>query len=254
MHVEYGVDICKIPVDMRISPTFCLFAALAAAPSLAADWTYDEDYTGQEGWASISQAYSACESGQMQSPIQIGETSVKNMPPLKPESGKISGISRFVDHTLEFNVSSKNSLRIGGKIYYLETIRFHYPSEHMIRDVFYLAEARLAYRSAKGKALHIAVFLETGAENPALEAIFTSHSNATSVSFELQSLLPKSPGYYAYEGSLTYPPCTEGVQWIVYKHPIEIGAGQIETLVRMIGRNTRLPQPIYFRTIAETPF
>ena len=101
----------------------------------------------------------------------------------------------------------------------------------------------------------VAVFADAGTSNPALQTILghvADNTWLTDISFNPQDLIPKKQGYYAYTGSLTVPPCTEGVEWRILKEPITVSQDQLKALEKITGRNARLPQPAYMRTISET--
>jgi carbonic anhydrase len=234
----------------------CLFLIMPVTADAKAIWTYDEDYTGQEDWGSISPIFDACEKGTGQSPIQIGQTRLLDMPPLKPGLGTAEGKVHFIDHTVEVVLASTHRLKVADDMYALKTIRFHSPSEHMIRDIFYPLEIHLMFENGKRKRLFIAVFAELGAENPAIGPIFalaTKKSPAASdLSFDLSALMPQADGYWAYDGSLTYPPCSENVAWRVMKKPITLSQPQLKIIGGIIGRNARLTQPVYLRTVSES--
>lgn len=246
---------------MRIPAALCLLTTLMLSQHAHAlqkpDWSYDNDYTGQEDWAAISDDYYLCESGAHQSPIHIGETSAADMEPLVPDTVSFNATVRMTDYTLEVKPLEKRTIHYEKSNYQLRAIRFHLPSEHLVRNVFYPAEIRLMYKSDLGQKLHVAVFVSTGSENKAIAAMlghYARKKNSTreNFQFDLGDVFPQSRGYFAYEGSLTQPPCTEGVDWLVLKEPVEISDGQLQQLQAIIGRNTRLPQPTYFRTIRET--
>ena len=232
-----------------------LLLLFSASTAHSASWTYDEDETGQEDWQSLSPAYLSCYDGQQQSPIQIGATTHKAMPALSPQLGVVKAQWAMVDHTLELKPKTVHRLRNNGVDYQLESIRFHYPSEHMIGEKFWMVEMRYYYRAKTGERLAIATFGDMGEDNPALSAVFdqVSEKNNADFSFDLKDLMPNTDAYYAYRGSMTYPPCTEGVEWRVLKQPFILSRDQKERLFTLIGRNTRLPQPVYFRTVYETP-
>jgi carbonic anhydrase len=110
--------------------------------------------------------------------------------------------------------------------------------------------------TAKGKRLIVSVFAEMKENNPALQPII-EHLPAgsgieVSVNFDIGTLFPSSRGYYAYTGSLTTPPCTEGIEWRIFKQPISISEEQLTAIAKLTNRNARLVQPIYMRTVKET--
>lgn len=246
-------------MDGVMRPGACLVMIAGIAVShtalAAPDWTYDEDYTGQEDWAAIRPEYEQCEFGHHQSPIHIGETQEGNLPEPVLDTRSVPASAHYVDHSLEIRPAHSRRLTLGNTEYTLKTIRFHHPSEHMVRGVFYDAEIRLAFESDRGALLHVAVFVAPAeTENLSLAAIIAHSPPAPGSNvfpLDLSGFLPASKAYYAYEGSLTAPPCTEGVQWLVMKEPVTLSHSQLRWLKQAVGRNTRLPQPVYFRTVRE---
>lgn len=248
MLISYN-DFVSDPMRIQAYLLFaaCFFSSTSSFASEKPDWTYDDDYTGQEDWAA-NPKFELCENGTNQSPIVIGETIFKKLPPLKISPDRASGKKHLVDHTLEIAVSSKNTLVENGRSYHLKSIRFHHPSEHMIGERYYMLEIRMMFETADKKQLIIAVFGEQGKENAALEKIL---SNKNSADFALNDLLSDTMAYYSYVGSQTTPPCNENVQWRILKKPVNYSILQHQAIVNIIGRNTRLPQPLYFRKVYE---
>jgi carbonic anhydrase len=215
-----------------------------------AEWSYDDDYTGQEDWGNIK-GYELCNDGAAQSPITISYTKTAPLPPLSAKYKTASGKIETTNKSFVINLKNAGKISFDGLSYSLQKIEFHSPSEHIIRDKFYPLEIHLFHKSDAGKTLIIAIFAEIGLENPAFLPVA---SQKIPQNFEINpsELLPKSLGYYSYTGSLPYPPCTEGVKWLVMKSPITISATQLATITRIVGRNSRLPQPVYLREILET--
>ncbi len=232
---------------------FFTCAVLWSVPASAVEleWSYDNDFTGQEEWGNIAPI---CEAGTKQSPIQISFTKPSSRPRLDIRYNESKAITTFEDGTVSVNLTGKNELRDQGKPYHLKSIRFHSPSEHMVRDKYYLSEIQLVHESKDKTILTLSIFTETGPEHAALKTLL-AQANATEkteFSFDPSLLLPAERGYYAYTGSLTYPPCTEGVEWRIFKTPLTISREQLGAISSLVGRNARLPQPVYMRTIEET--
>jgi len=215
-----------------------------------AEWTYDDDYTGQEDWGNIK-GYELCNDGKAQSPITISYTKNVTLPPFRAEYKTANAKLETSDKSFIINLKNAGEISVDGISYSLQKIEFHSPSEHVIRDNYYPLEIHLVHKSATGKILIIAIFANKGFENSALAPI---SKTTVSQNFELNfgELLPKSLGYYSYTGSLPYPPCTEGVKWLIMKSPITISSPQLAGITKFFGRNARLPQPVYLREILET--
>lgn len=232
---------------MKFFPVALLFFCLApgALPAAPA-WTYDDDYTGQEDWGSIP-GYETCAAGTSQSPVVISYTTTQ-APALALEYSAAKGTFVRSNTTFAINISGGGAATDGTQLYKLSRIELHTPSEHMIKDDFYPVEIHLIHKNARGQRLIVAVFAGLGAPNPTLAAMLAGERR-----LDPSGLLPATRGYYGYDGSLTAPPCSEGVKWRVLKTPIAISHAQLAALGKLVGRNARLPQPLYLRTVTETP-
>ena len=136
-------------------------------------------------------------------------------------------------HTLQFTPDAAGRTTIGSDAYDLVQFHFHSPSEHTLNGKAYPLEIHFVNRNADGGLAVVAVFVAEGAANPALAA-----------------LLPEDRHYFAYSGSLTTPPCTEGVRWNVLATPIEASSDQIATLSAALGTSNRAVQPLHERAAA----
>lgn len=217
-------------------------------------WTYDDDYTGQEDWGYIK-GFEVCEKGSRQSPINITFTKKTKLPKLVFSYDKTEGYIELTHRSFGVQIINGGKVSYDGKSYNLRSIEFHSPNSHKIKDSFNPAEVHLIHEDEKGDILAIAILIVEGEENPAIGAILKQaapHNRDGMVSFEILDLLPYSPAYYTYDGSLPYPPCTENVKWIVMKNPISFSEKQFSELVSYTGRNSRLTQPIYMRQVLES--
>jgi carbonic anhydrase len=227
----------------------------AAEEQGASHWSYE----GQESashWGMLSQAYMACEAGSHQSPINISM-------PFHAQQERLvfyyqSGLVRALDngHTVQVNVPPGNELHLNGRIYHLNQLHFHDPSEHHIDGRTYPMEIHLVHKDRKGHVVVIGVLVETGLPNQSLAELWTMLPMKTGElgsehRFNPQELIPSNSHHFSYHGSLTTPPCTEGVQWIVLRDPISMSAKQIAQFVSIIGENARPIQPLHGRQIQE---
>lgn len=256
--VGYSYEMNELRSLLATLLTFILpHAALAAAEEAPGSWTYDGDQNGQEEWASLSQNYITCEIGTAQSPVRIGSTQTAKLPELVFQYKPAKAHMRFLEHALEITVDDAQVLVDNGHRYALKNIRFHSPSEHMVRGVAYIAEIEFMHLDANGNRLMLSVFVEPG--NQANEALKDALDHAPDRSgkaydftFDPGTLLPQAHGYFSYTGSMTVPPCKEGVEWRVLMQPISLSENQISQVTRIVDRNARLPQPVYMRTIKES--
>jgi carbonic anhydrase len=244
-----------------------LFAAVLASfagPSLGADpssWSY----TGANGptkWGKLSKEFAVCEKGTMQSPIDIPDKDVRkgDLPALlfnyKPSPLKVIDDGR----TIQVNYAPDSWVTVNGKRYELVSIDFHKPSEMKVNGKGHEMAAHLVHKDKDGKIAILAVMFDPGAENPVLKTIWSNlpaskgkESVVDGATINALGLLPKTKDYYMFTGSLTTPPCTEGVSWYMLKNPMEVSPDQIARLGRLYPMNARPTQPRNDRDIVGTP-
>lgn len=188
-------------------------------------WSYDGQ-TGPEHWAELSSEYAACE-GSKQSPINLADAS----PPEENTILKTSYTSEKIEvvdtgHALQVNTTG-GTLTIRDQTYELQQFHVHTPSEHTMKDERYAAEIHLVHRADDQIAV-LALLVEEGDTHPHMDDWIEGES--PELPYNAGRLLPSQRSYYTYEGSLTMPPCTEGVRWIVMNTPIQASSKQLETL------------------------
>jgi carbonic anhydrase len=227
-------------------------AATAAhsAPTRASDhWGYEN----QRAWAGES---GTCGGGQEQSPINLASAApMSDLADLTLRYRTLAG--RFVNngHTLQFTPADASTLDIGSESFDLAQFHFHSPAEHTLDRRAYPIELHFVHRNEVGQLAVIGIFIEQGAENSALAQILASlprahgDAGATELEVNLMALLPPDRAYFAYAGSLTTPPCTEGVRWNVMRTPITASADQIARMREALGATARHVQPINERTV-----
>tara|TARA_R110002051_G_scaffold32974_2_gene74421 strand:- start:3843 stop:4562 length:720 start_codon:yes stop_codon:yes gene_type:complete len=217
----------------------------AAAPD-PAHWTYTE----QAGWGG------ECPVGAAQSPVALVSTAGADLPDLTVTYGAGPGTFLNNGHTLQFTPDVAGRTLIGSDGYALVQFHFHAPSEHTLDGKTYPAEIHFVNRGADGALAVVGVFLTEGAANPALAALLaalptqTGDEGVTRPTVDPALLLPADRHYFAYVGSLTTPPCTEGVRWNVLSTPVEASAQQIAALAAALGISNRVVQPVNERVPA----
>lgn len=216
-------------------------------PKEPAHWSYEGD-NGPENWASLDPTYRQCAKGSRQSPIDIVNSIEVDLPPI--EFAYKPSEFRIVDngHTVQAAVS-ENRLKLSGKTYDLLHFHFHRPSEERIEGRNSEMVAHLVHRSEDEKLAVLAILLEKGDENPVVQTLWNHLPlekkqvvYPPGVAIDLSQLLPKDQGYYTYMGSLTTPPCTEDVLWLVLKTPMRISEAQINIFSRLYPNNARPTQ------------
>ena len=203
---------------------------------------------GEEKTAVVIQEPSTdfCRLGKNQSPINIENPIPVDLDSPDFQYGEI-GLVIHEDKTI--GVVGRSSVRIAGKNYALKRIHFHSPAETLIAGESYEVEIQLVYQNGVGRAVIVAVFLTVGAGNPEIAKIIDAIEQNTSATVDLRGLLPEKQGYYSYAGSMTVPPCLEGVHWFVMKTPLNLAPDQLLALTRTIATPGRNPQPLNGRNI-----
>ncbi len=232
------------------------------------DGTNHWGYEGVEGpghWAMLEPSYMTCEAGRQQSPINIemprhGENQEELTFHYQPTPLTV----RNNGHTIQVNYQEGSSLRLNGQSYKLRQFHVHDPSEHHIDGKTYPMEMHLVHQDDAGHTLVVGLLMAFGKENEVFSRAGdlleqqTGHrlppqvgEISTNVTLNVMDLLPSNTHHFSYHGSLTTPPCSEGVQWIILKTPIEISKVQGERFITTIGPNARPLQPLGEREIKE---
>ena len=235
---------------------------LVAPPSDATHWTYEGE-KGPQFWGKLDPDFSLCADGHSQSPIDIAKTAPVSLPKLRakfsPANLRIVHHEHLADeinngHTIQVNYSEGDTMTIGDTNYELIQFHFHAPSEHTVQGKHYPMEMHFVHKSPSGALAVIGVFIEKGAHNAAFDPIFSNlpkekgvESHYEHVQVNVDDLLPHSHKSYRYDGSLTTPPCSEGVKWIVMQSPIQLSAAQIWWFTSRIEGNNRPVQPLHQR-------
>lgn len=240
--------------------------APAAQPEHAADAHADHAghwaYTGEgapETWGDLKPEFATCKTGKEQSPIDItGEMPVKGGPikfayapfPLKALNN---------GHTIQANNSVPNSIEIDGAKFDLLQIHFHAPSEHTIDGKHADMELHMVHKNAEGKLAVVGLMLNKGADNPVVASLWShipaevnKEESVAGVNVDLASILPADQNYYHYMGSLTTPPCSEGVSWYVLKTPGTVSEAELNKFNELLKTNARPTQPLSGRELVRS--
>jgi carbonic anhydrase len=237
----------------------------AAPPAGDPHWGY-EQLEGPARWGSLSPEWAVCGAGKTQSPIDIKQTVKADLPELradfKPAALKIVHHEHMADvintgHSIQVNYTEGDTLKVGGEEFQLLQYHFHSPSEHTVGGKQFPMEMHLVHRSAGGKLAVVGVFIEEGKHNAAFDPVWSNLPNAKSVEHHLEhlkvdvnDLLPATKTTFRYDGSLTTPPCSEGVKWIIMTDPIQLSAQQIGAFRSILKGNNRPVQPLNARKVA----
>lgn len=257
--------------------TFVLLvaAAILVPASSQAQWRTRWEYEGPKGpehWSELDPDYAPCNVGKEQSPIDIKSAEKAELPALQFES-KSGPLKNLVNngHTIRVDYhdapGTGNLLIVGDKRYQLIQFHFHRPSEEYIHGKRYDMVAHLMYRTNDGKDAAVAVLLKAGKANATIQQIWEhmpkteskvladfSHAGEEIAGVEINpgGLLPRDLGHYMYMGSVTAPPCTEGVTWYVLKTPVEMSAEQISAFAALFPHDVRPLQPLNGRVVRES--
>ncbi|MFN0041229.1 MAG: carbonic anhydrase, partial [Burkholderiales bacterium] len=197
--------------------------------------------------------------GRQQSPIDISDGARLELEPITFSYAPAA--LRIIDngHTIQVNIDEGRYILIGGKRFDLKQFHFHKPAEERVGGRSYDLVAHLVHKSVEGKLAVVAVLFELGHDNPFLRRLWPylpmeegTESILPDVRLELDKLLPENRGYFTYMGSLTTPPCTEGVLWMVMKTPVPISIEQLAVFARLYPMNARPLQSANGRLIKES--
>ncbi|OCF93341.1 carbonic anhydrase [Gilliamella sp. wkB7] len=236
-------------------------ALMLTSLSCAADHTSHWGYEGQEkpeNWGKLSPEYSTCENGKNQSPINIDhalKTEHENLKfSFKPSKQEIINNG----HTVQVNVSGDNQLILDDQIFTLQQFHFHTPSENTIKGKSYPMEAHFVYKNKDGELTVVALMFNNGEANPeiakAWQQMPAEIDNKTILekTVDIKTLFPKKLDYYRFSGSLTTPPCSEGVRWIVLEQAVTASDEQIQKFHSIMHHNNNRPvQSLNGRVIVD---
>lgn len=238
-------------------------AAVLAAWLLAAVSPTHWSYHGKDGprhWGELSHEFAQCSSGHQQSPIDIRDAPPAELPALQVHYGSVPLRAVNNGHTIQVDVPAGSGLTVGPESYDLKQFHFHAPSEEAVDGKRHALVMHLVHADAHGRLAVVALLFDVGSEgNSALASLFDNlpqRSGSEIVrdgeSIRLGELLPSKPGYFEYAGSLTTPPCTEGVEWFVLQQPVTLSAEQLSAFRRVYADNARPLQPVGGRPVRRS--
>lgn len=217
------------------------------------DWSYTAPI-GAENWGGLSSEYEGCTSGQAQSPIDIRDAVETEIAPLAFtfQAGPAAILNN--GHTIQVSSSAAGGITLPSGKYAFVQMHFHTPSEEIIMGRTYPLNAHLVYRNTAGDLAVVALLFEEGTHNPTLEPILAAMpDNAggmeTLKTLNIANLLPSNRRYYSYAGSLTTPPCTEGVRWHVLSSVLQLSTTQLQAFKALYPMNARPIQPLNGRSV-----
>ena len=232
--------------------------ATAIAGGHGAHW----GYSGHEGpafWGDLSHDYAVCKSGRNQAPINISNLTEAELSPIvfQYKSVPLSIVNN--GHTVQVNYAAGSSITVDGHTYNLLQFHFHTPSENTVGGHSFPMEAHLVHGDDAGNLAVVGVLFEKGVENPFIASVWAhmpakvgEKKELEDIYLNVEGLLPTDRSYYRFNASLTTPPCSEGVRWMVLKNPVPVAAAQTKEFNTLMGGDNNRPvQPVNARPLLQ---
>jgi len=219
-------------------------------------WSYEGEGS-PEHWSELDKRFFMCKEGTNQSPINLSNFTQAELPPIEFNYHLVSTEILDNGHTEQISVEHNSSITVDGIVFELKQFHFHTPSENNINGKSFPLEAHFVHASKDGHLAVVAVMFEEGKTNEALSELWKNIPTHTGEHHtihakHLDALLPKDRDYYRFNGSLTTPPCTEGVRWLVMKKSVTISKEQVNTFAKIMHlHNNRPLQPTNARMILK---
>jgi carbonic anhydrase len=248
----------RITTKSLLSLALAVLSLSSQAEGTRKHWNYERGHEGPMHWAELDPSFETCGKGQLQSPIDIRQAVKAALPPLQFTYNPVQPNLTNNGHTIQVNVPAGQTLTVGDQTYELLQFHFHTPSEEAVNGKRTAMVAHFVHKNAAGQLGVIGVLIQPGKTNAAYAPVFDhlprkgEHITVDDLQLNLGALLPANKAYYQYAGSLTTPPCSEGVNWMVLKEPVRLGAEQIKAFRRIFNANARPIQPGHGRMIKES--
>lgn len=237
---------------------FGVAALLATTPAFASGdvhWTYS-GHGGPEHWGDLKPEFATCRTGKMQSPIDLAQANTAGQIPVRAEYKPAPLTILNNGHTVQVNFPAGSTMTSAGQEFYLLQVHFHTPSEEAINGKRYPMVAHFVHKDAKGALGVLGVLFEEGAANSELAKIIAAapkHEKEAApvagVTINPADLIPSTLNVYRFQGSLTTPPCSEGVNWHVAQTTVTASADQIRAMNTIMGNNARPLQALNGRLV-----
>ncbi len=222
-------------------------------------WSYQGE-NGPQAWGQLKPEFNLCATGQRQSPINIDESLTLQGPAEPLQFNYQSSNASVVNngHTIQVDLQGDNTLTVRGSSYKLLQFHFHAPSEEQVNGQGFAMVAHLVHKNAEGQLAVVSVLLQSGAANALIDKVWTYMPLDTNDRvripaglIDMNELLPTDQRYYQFMGSLTTPPCSEGVLWLVLKQPSPVSPAQIRLFTQLFPHNARPLQQLYGRAVRD---
>lgn len=221
-------------------------------------------YTGPEGaehWAELAKENALCGNGQQNSPIDLKDAIDATLGKLQLDYGAVPLVVRNTGHSIQLDLHAGGTMRVGGKQYDALQLHFHHPSEHLLKGRRFPMEAHIVHQGPDGTLGVLAIFFETGKANPAFQRVLDAMPSDKNQTRQVADALVRASdflppanqrSFYRYEGSLTTPPCSETVDWVVLSQPVQVSREQINAFERVYPFNARPLQPLDRRFLLKS--
>lgn len=222
-------------------------------------WAYEGE-GGPQAWGKLKPEFETCATGKRQSPIHIESSNTLQGPaePLALNYWASNGTVVNNGHTIQVDVDGDNTMTVRGTSYKLLQFHFHLPSEERINYKSFAMVAHLVHKSQEGQLAVLAVLIDPGAANSLMDKVWTympldsgDKVRMPVGMIDINEFLPKDKRYFQFMGSLTTPPCSEGVLWQVLKQPVTASREQIRLFGQLFPNNARPVQPVNGRVVRE---
>lgn len=238
------------------APASAIVAAAHSGKNEKSIWSYEGD-RGPEHWGDMKTSYANCRDGKAQSPVDLKWH--------KPKTGGHVTVmykatpARVEDtgHTVQATMEAGSHIKYDGKVYDLMAIQFHSPSEHALSGKTFPMEVHFINQDQSGNVVILASFLAQGKQNATIGKVWgalggsPSPEGDSTIALNPAELLPAQPSHYEYEGSLTTPPCTENVKWVIFNNPIHASDNQITAFHHLYRANARPLQALNGRDVVN---
>ncbi|GKS89777.1 carbonic anhydrase family protein [Acidovorax sp. SUPP2539] len=230
------------------------------APHDGHEWGYTGP-AGAEHWADLAKENALCGSGQQNSPVDLRQAVAADLGPLLLNYRSVPMAVRNTGHSIQLDLPGGGTMRTGGRQYEALQIHFHHPSEHLLNGRRFPMEAHIVHQGPDGTLGVLGIFFETGKSNPVFQRVLDAMPRdkgqtqaVAHASIKASDFLPpqKHRRFFRYEGSLTTPPCTETVDWVVLSAPLQVSAAQIDAFERVYPFNARPLQPLHRRFLLKS--
>ena len=220
-------------------------------------WSY-EGATGPVQWGGLDASFAACADGTQQSPIDLSDAIPAQGGTLDIDWQSTSAEVLDNGHTIQVNMGPGSSMRLEGRDFSLLQFHFHLPSEHTVEGQSIPMEVHFVHQAAEGDLAVIGVFMESGAVPAAIDEIWNAIPTATGApaslgEFDPSALLPDGLDHSRYAGSLTTPPCSEVVSWVVLDETIFVSRAQVDAFADLYPMNARPVQELNRRFVLSRP-